>query len=313
MNSSQPIHAEYISRINKAFDYIESNLANSLTLEEIAAVAHFSKFHFNRVFHSLVGETPFQFIQRLRLEKAASFLLANRQEPIAEIAFRCGFSDVSIFSRNFKRYFKVSATQYRRAPLHNSNISQVNRNKAQQDHPSVVYFCPESQTTKWRINMELNKGVEVLELPQMTVAYIRNMGPYNGDQELYQRHRNKLFAWAGARGLLGGKDFKYLVLYHDNPQVALSDNLRMSLCLTVPENTVVGGEIGKRKVDAARYAIGRFELTPPDFPKAWDWMYGHWLPANGFQPDDKPYFETYPEEPKGDTFVVDFCIPVKPV
>lgn len=133
------------------------------------------------------------------------------------------------------------------------------------------------------------------------------------DQVLYQNHRNKLFAWAGARGLIGGDDFKYLVLYHDNPKVALSDNLRMSLCITVPPQTKVGGEIGKMALAAATYAICRFELKAPDFPKAWEWVYGHWLPNSGYQPDDKPYFETYPEEPKGETYLVDFCIPVIPV
>ena len=103
-NSSKP-NKVYISRINKTFDYIESNLEKSMTLEELAVIANFSKFHFNRIFHSIVGESPFQFILRLRLEKAASIMSANNKESISEIAFKCGFSDVSIFSRNFKKHF----------------------------------------------------------------------------------------------------------------------------------------------------------------------------------------------------------------
>jgi AraC family transcriptional regulator len=304
---------EYKSRINKTFDYIELNLENAMTLEELAAVANFSKFHFNRIFHSIVGETPFQFILRLRLEKAASIILSNKNKSISEIASRCGFSDISIFSRNFRNYFNISASQYRKEKLQNSNISQLNSNTEQQDDKPIQYFCPELQTIKWRTNMEINKSVEVKELPKMTVAYVRSIGPYNGNQELYQNHRNKLFAWAGARGLMGGKDFKYLVLYHDNPNVALSDNLRMSLCITVPPETKVDGEIGKMEIEKARYVVCRFELTAQDFHKAWDWIYGQWFPNSGYQPDDKPYFETYPEAPKEGKYVVDFCIPVKPV
>jgi len=313
MPEPKPSNAEYISRINKAFDYIELNLEKPMTLDELAAVANFSKYHFNRIFHSLVGETPFQFVQRLRLEKAASFMLANKYEKISEIAFKCGFSDGSIFSRNFRNYFKISPSQYRKEKFQKRNISQLNSNNTQQGLGSELYFCPESQFTKWRTNMEFNKSVEVKELPKMTVAYIRNVGPYNGDQKLYKYHQNKLFAWAGARGLMGGEDFMYLVLYHDNPKVALSENLRMSLCVTVPPKTIVGGEVGKMELAASQYAICRFELTAADFPKAWEWVYGHWLPNSGYEPDDKPYFETYPEEPKGEIFIVDFCIPVKPV
>ena len=161
--------------------------------------------------------------------------------------------------------------------------------------------------------MNLNKSVEVKEIPTMTVAYIRNMGPWNGDKNVYLSLRGKLFTWAGARGLIGGKDFKYLILYHDDPTVALSDKLRMSLCVTVPPATKVDGEIGKMEIEAAKYVIARFELTEHDFQKAWEWLYGQWLPNSGYIPDDKPFFETYPEEPKGEKFIVDFCVPVKPL
>ena len=314
MIESDTLKSDYIFRINKTLDYIEQNLEKSLTLDELADAANFSKFHFSRIFHSFIGETLFQFILRLRLEKAASLIKANKNNSISEIAFRCGFSDISIFSRNFKNYFKISASQYRKDKSKNSNISQLNSNRKQPEDKSALYFCSALQTTKWRTNMALNKSVEVKELPKMTVAYVRNIGPWNGDQKLYQNLRNKLFSWAGARGLIGGKDFKYLILYHDDPNVVLTDDkLRMSLCVTVPPETNVEGEIGKMEIEAAKYAVARFELTPQDFQKAWDWLYGQWLPNSGYQPDAKPYFETYPEEPKNDKFIVDFCIPVKPV
>jgi AraC family transcriptional regulator len=50
------MNSEYINRINKTFDYIELNLDKPLTLGELATVANFSKFHFNRIFHAVTGE-----------------------------------------------------------------------------------------------------------------------------------------------------------------------------------------------------------------------------------------------------------------
>jgi AraC family transcriptional regulator len=305
------IITEYTSRINKVFDYMESNLEKSMTLDELAAVAHFSKFHFNRIFRSMVGETPFQFLLRLRLEKAASMLLSNQKEGISEIAYRCGFSDISIFSRCFKHYFNISASQYRMQK--NSNIGQRKSNTEQAGDLPEMYFCRELQTIKWRTSMKLNKSVEVKELPKMTVAYVRNLGPYNGDQKLFQRLRNKLFSWAAARDLFMGKDVHFLVVYHDDPTVAISDNLRMSLCITVPPDTKVDGDIGKMELDATKYAVARFELTGSEFQDAWHWVYGEWMPASGYQPDDKPYFEWYHQEPKDGHYVIDFCVPVKPL
>lgn len=313
MSEKTALHSEYTSRINKTFDYIESNLEKPMTLGELASIANFSKFHFNRVFQSIVGETPFQFILRVRLEKAATLILTNKNQKISEIANECGFSDISIFSRNFKSHFQVSASQFRLNKLNNSNLSQPDSNRHQSNQKPTQYFCPELKTIKWRTNMKLAKSVEVKELPKMTVAYIRNMGPWGADKNEYEKLRNKLFSWAESRDLLLGKDFKYLILYHDDPNVALSTKLRMSLCITIPPETKVNGVIGKMEIEAAKYAITRFELTSQDFQIAWEWLYGQWLPNSGYKLDDKPYFETYPEAPKGEKFIVDFCIPIKPL
>lgn len=313
MIENKKTHSEYLFRINKALDYIESNLGKQMTLEELADVASFSKFHFNRIFHSVVRETPFQFILRVRIEKAATLILTNKRESISDIAFKCGFSDISVFSRNFKSYFNITASQYRTGHSKNSNLSQQDRKRNQTDEKPTVYLCPELKTIKWRTNMKLNKSIEVRELPKMTVAYIRHIGPYKGDDKLFENIWNRLFSWAGPRGLIGGKDFKSLVIYHDDPNVTIEDKLRMSVCISVPPDTKVEGEIGKMEIEAAIYAIARFVLTAQEFQQAWDWVYGQWLPASGYQPDDKPCFEMYPEEPKDGKFVVDICVPVKPV
>jgi AraC family transcriptional regulator len=175
MYSNSQTNNHYISKINKAIDYIELNLENSITLNDLAKAAQFSKFHFNRIFSLLIGETPFQFVTRVRVEKAASLLRSTKNLNISEIALKCGFSDVAVFSKNFKKHFKTSATQYKRDKLKNSNNKQ--------NHLlTKPYFCQRLQTIKWRINMVINKGVEVKKLPKITVAYVRNIGPWNGEK-----------------------------------------------------------------------------------------------------------------------------------
>ena len=161
--------------------------------------------------------------------------------------------------------------------------------------------------------MKLNKSVEVKVLPKMTVAYIRHIGPYKGNDKLFENLWNKLFSWAGPRGLIGGENFKSLIIYHDDPNVTIEDKLRMSVCITVPPATKVEGEIGKMEIEDAKYVIARFELGAQDFQEAWSWVYGQWLPTSGYQPDDKPCFEMYPEAPKDGKFIVDICVPVKPI
>lgn len=301
---------EYISRINKVIDYIEKHLDKQFTLDDLASVATFSKYHFHRIFNAIVGETPFQFIQRIRLEKAAVLIAAHPRESISTLAFQCGFSELSNFSRNFRKYFGVSASNYRQQK---SNLNQVDRNDRHNELKPSMYFCLSTNTLKWRTTMELNKGVEVKMLPKMTLAYIRHVGPYKGDEKLFERLWEKLFRWAGPRGLVGGPDFRSLVIYHDDPNITGEDKLRMSVCITVPPETAVNGEVGKMELDAATYGICRFELDATQFQQAWEWVYSQWLPNSGYEPDDKPCFEMYPEEPKDGKFTVDICIPVKPM
>lgn len=312
-NSRILLENEYRSRINKTFDYIENHLEKQFTLEELASVANFSKYHFHRIFQGMVGETPFQFILRLRLEKAATMLCNNPKFSIAEIAYNCGFSDISIFSRNFSNHFHISASQWRKIKNQDSNLSQMDSNCVQHDQKPSVYFCRKTNTLKWRTTMKLNKSVEVTLLPEMTLAYIRHTGPYKGDGKLFEKLWGRICSWAGPKGLLQLPDVKFLVIHHDDPNVTAEDKLRMSVCLSVPPDTKVNDEIGKMKIESGNYVVARFELNQNEFSEAWGWVYGQWFPASGYQPDDKPCFEIYPEEPKDGKFVVDICVPVKPL
>lgn len=300
---------EYKARINKAFDYIEQNIEKQFTLDELAEVANFSKYHFHRIFQACVGETPFQFITRVRLEKAASAFSMREELSISEIANKCGFTDVSIFSRNFKNYFKKSPSAYRKE----KERSYLNLHKGSESEKPTMYFSLKSNSIKWKTNMELVKNVEVKELPAMTLAYVRHTGPYKGSGKLFQRLWNKLFTWAGPRKLIGGENFKAIIVYHDNPNITGENKLRTSVCITVPQNTKVDGEIGKMEFDRGLYMVTNFEVRTQDFEKAWFWVYGQLLPNSGYQPDDKPCFELYHEEEKDGIHNVEICVPVKPL
>ncbi|OHD12093.1 MAG: hypothetical protein A2086_04560 [Spirochaetes bacterium GWD1_27_9] len=312
---------EYKSRINKVIDYIEKNLANEFSLEELANIACFSKFHFHRIFFSMVGETLFQFIQRLRLEKSA-FLLTNLLDvSITDIAYQCGFSNSSSFAKAFKEYFKISATEWRKTQSNlskvNSNLSKTQSNYIKDFLLSSVYIEYKNNSTIWRITMDnKNQIVEVKDLPEISLAYVRHTGPYKGDAKLFESLFQKLFKWAAPRNLINFPETKSIIIYHDNPEITEENKLRTSVCITVPIKTEVSGEIGRMEIPAGKYALARFELLTNEFQEAWNWVYGIWLPQSGYQPDDRPCFEMYLNDSKDhpqNKFVVDICIPVKPL
>ena len=154
--------------------------------------------------------------------------------------------------------------------------------------------------------------VEVKDLPELLVAYVRHIGPYQGIDRAFA----KLMAWAGPRRLLGAPGAKLLAVYHDNPDVTESDRLRSSVCVTVPEGTAVGGEIGKMAIPGGLFAVARFEVDKSEFGEAWQALMGDWFPESGYQPDDRMCYEVYlndPREHPQGKFIIEICEPVRPL
>lgn len=91
-----PQRAELIRRLRWAIDFMHAHLAEHITLEDIAAAAHLSRFHFLRVFQAAHGRTPFAFLRELRTRRALSMLRSTRL-GVAEIAGQVGMSRLALW------------------------------------------------------------------------------------------------------------------------------------------------------------------------------------------------------------------------
>lgn len=103
---------ENFMMIRKISDYIENNLEQRLTLDDIAVVAGYSKFHLNRLFSEQVGCTIHKHIQNRRLAVAAEKLLST-EEPVAAIALDANYGTQQSFSYAFKQQYGHSPQAYR--------------------------------------------------------------------------------------------------------------------------------------------------------------------------------------------------------
>ncbi len=100
-------------RLRAVVEYIEEHLDASPTLEQMAAVARLSAYHFARQFKAATGLPPHQYVILRRVERAKQLLQAGTDLSLAEVALRAGFSDQSQFSRHFKRLVGVTPGQFR--------------------------------------------------------------------------------------------------------------------------------------------------------------------------------------------------------
>jgi len=93
--------------------HIRNNIKNEITVQDLAEMACLSKDHFSRVFKAIVGTGPCEFIIRQRLE-LAQLLLLTTDQTLEQIVEETNFKTSSYFSRIFKKYNKVSPSQYRK-------------------------------------------------------------------------------------------------------------------------------------------------------------------------------------------------------
>ncbi|XID91536.1 helix-turn-helix domain-containing protein [Paenibacillaceae bacterium WGS1546] len=107
-----PEQAEARERIQALIRHMESNHAEHVTVNMLAAYAHLDVSYFIRLFRSVAGKTPLQYLHELRMNAAACYLSTTNM-PVQDIAAATGFQSVHYFSRQFKQTSGVTPTQWR--------------------------------------------------------------------------------------------------------------------------------------------------------------------------------------------------------
>lgn len=99
-------------RIDKVLSYIQANYTHSLSLGDIAAMAHMNPAAFCRYFKEQSGKTLLQYINDVRIGYACRLLIGSKM-TVAQIALECGFESLAHFNKIFKRLTKFTPTTYR--------------------------------------------------------------------------------------------------------------------------------------------------------------------------------------------------------
>ncbi|KMZ44246.1 MULTISPECIES: helix-turn-helix domain-containing protein [Bacillales] len=104
----------YMEQITYTLSFIEKQLTEKVTLDEVAAAAGYSKYHFQRLFFHVTGETVGQYISKRRLTEAAK-ALSLEQKSVTEVAFTYGFDSHEAFTRAFTKRFGLPPSALRRS------------------------------------------------------------------------------------------------------------------------------------------------------------------------------------------------------
>ncbi|WP_109301252.1 GyrI-like domain-containing protein [Aquimarina sp. AU474] len=304
--NNNEIRNNYSSSINNALKFIDDNLESELSLELISEVAHYSPFHFHRIFKIMTNETLNTYITRKRIEKAASTLFRQKEITISEISLRYGFNSISSFSRAFKKFYSISPSEFRKiSPSKYSKICQVESKIGQENTVFEEYICNINNLKNW-INM--NAKIEIKKIQQLDLAFISHLGEHGLDITF-----NKLIKWATPHGLMDRPNLKLLTMYHDSYKVTSPDKIRKSVGIVLDEPIHTSGEIGLTTIEQGKYIVGSFEISPQEFEKSWSGLFV-WMNENGYKKSEQNPFEIYhnnfndhPEK----KCIVDLYIPIQ--
>lgn len=252
----------YEARILRVVAHLWANLDAPLDLDQLAAVAAFSPYHFHRVYRGATGETVTETVRRLRLHRAAGELVRSDQ-PIATIADRAGYSSQAAFTRSFSADYGLPPGLYRR------------------------------RTASPTLMEDLMLPIDYVTLPDLPCVAIAHRGPYMEIGKAFEA----LSVYAAGRGLIGPQTRMFGV-YHDDPSAVPAAELRSEACLTVAPGTAITPPAQPLTIAGGRYVTALHTGPYAELEKAYQWLFGTWLPTSGQEPDDRPALEEYLNDPR---------------
>ncbi len=271
--------------------HIEEHLDSDLSRDELASIAHFSPYHFHRVFTAFTGEPLHKYIRRLRLERAVA-RLTQTDQSIINIALEARFESHEAFSRAFKKAFDLSPSELRSRAINGQ---------------SVVLHAERSLHLKPIGDITMDVRIETLATKR--IAYLRHVGPYHEIGAKFQQ----LCGWAGPKGIMG-PNTESLGIYYDNPEVTPPEKLRSDAAITVGDDVQAEGDVQIGEVAGGDYAIATHKGPYSGLMEAYRWLYGEWLPQSGREPADAPCFEKYlncPDDAAEEDLLTDIYVPLK--
>lgn len=309
--------------MNRVLDYIDSHLDQPLEVDTMAAVANFSAYHFHRVFSAWLGETVGDYVHRRRLAISSSRLAMRPDESILSIALSVGFGSGEAFARAFKRQFGCTPSAWRAAAskrwseesrlARTRNLDLWNGVRQLQSNPDQTDFNHFSHDDgSSALDAIPRMPIEVIELRPAKVAYMRLFGA--SGVEVAKFWSETFNPWARAQGLSGR--VRYGVV-RDDVTVVSANECRYDCCIEVPADFQATGKLGMARLPGGLYAAAKFKGTAAMVCNAWIQVLRDWLPASGYLPDERLYFNRYTSEisvcPESGIFECELCVPIRPL
>ena len=263
--------ANYRSRVLSVVDYLWRNIERDVDLNTLADIAHFSPYHFHRIYREIMHETVSATVRRLRLHYAACQLLRT-DDNIETIANQLGYGSGEAFSRAFKRAYEITPSAYRQersTPL-TPNINLPNQRFFAMDHT-----------------------IDIIQSDAIKVGALPHQGDYLDIGAVFE----KVCIAAGSLQLLSDSTRSFGI-YYDDPASKDVSELKSHACVTLTQEQASKANLEALTIEGGKHAVLTFKGAYSELEHVYAWFYGEWVPKSGYQLANKPPFEEYLNDPK---------------
>lgn len=264
----------YVKRIENSVRCIENSLTQESppSLEQLAASAHLSKFHFHRIYRLVTGETCQQTVNRLKLAKAVA-RLENLAQSVTEAAMESGFGSSQALAKALKRTVQVSASDLRKEPQRLADTIEYLR-KPDPDNHEPAALC-----------------IEMVSLEPMSIVVIHTEGLYPELNHTYEQ----LFMASGGpqnvQAILGIPGFQ-------GPWLASSENSFECALLLNQKIDALPAPLQRINVSGGHFIRVRHTGSYSDLDTTLDALYELLLTEEYAECADKPCLFHYLDDPE---------------
>lgn len=283
-----------IKRYKKLLSYLEEHFREDINIEKIEEISFYSYRNINRIFEALHHETIGKFIKRLRLEKAAQYLIYSEM-PISEVAYEVGFEDRTAFSKAFKNKYTFSPSAFR---THNEQLLETTTQSLLSDEG----MCREPLK------------FEIEYLPEFESIFLEYRGNYD-DLEAINTSWDELIHYCTKKRLISEKSIVFTEIVDDaDISDALNFRYHFGLILERPLSFTPENLFRKKVHKRQKYVKFIHKGSDKSSIELYKKIYAFWMLDINLELIDLPTLEFYPNYdnhlPK-EELITEIYIPVK--
>lgn len=298
--------------VNRAIDYILEHIQDGLSVGDVAAHCHFSKYYFSRMFRQETGESVYAFIKRMKLEQSAFRMKVEPDRTVTDIGCEFGYSP-SNYSWMFRQRYQTSPVNFRRtveqatvrhAFMHMDAAAQPPLCGVQGERRiPETYGCLESFG-------ECSRKITVQNLPDYFVLYERRIGSYHNLSAQWGDFIRKYRDFVTA-------DTKFLERTFDDPVITDMEGCLYDICMSVDKNVLNERALNERVLNTCIIEGGKCAVYPyrglgKHIYAAYQAIFTVWLPRTPYALDYRSGFDIYHKVDSSSGYMeLDICIPLR--